>query len=1265
MKGHFWIVFLLPVFSLFSCDGGSENFTLPGEEKESALLMIIMNSRDELSRGITDNLMKAADYAKSRVKVTDVSLLLTGIEIPQAVKEVIITTDQLSKLKDTNFRILFDFASRGGTIVIAATSYETRLFYLMGLKPKPDMTLNNQANGWVFSGYVFPGLEKIEYGKIIAPIHGGFSEPDFLPSTEIILRSLSKPSIPLLTRKKVGLGQVFYFNTSTLNDKVTRGLLFSVVLRGLPGIPYPVANTSTIFLDDFPAPLYNTMMNPVDKEYKKNHAHFVHDVWWPDTRAMADTFSLAYTAMMAMNYNANNNPPFPYTEWENGKILSNGTEESGSILLAKAVAGSRHELGFHGYNHLSFIRKDWPSADFLSMALQSVEKRWILDGLGKMPSTFVPPTNQADSVCIPIVARQMSSLTVYSSLYLGDLHEGGNREFDPEPFHPQFFDYPRITSGYLFEDESRYNQEGMYILTGIWTHFVHPDDVFQELQRDEDQFSSRNAEGLWWKTTPGNPKSLYGEFRKRIVDIKSRFPLIRFLPAREAVPIVKNWRNMKLAIQDLDSVNRFHILSKNTDDYYGMFVNAEDTSKMFKTLRKISSGFHFEKHWDGFWVMLRTNRKTFDLPQIHKIATLDPKSVLSVQNTAAEAFRQFTQEFKVNSTWKDTRLADALRELKKGKTDSKSSEKFIALSVEFGQVQYALDLLRTRLLSVNGWKSKDAERFTTYSQWENKTDEIWSLAEMRWSAFPTDSTLKLVDYFDSRSPQSDPVVRKRWLLRKLSVFPDSAALKNEFASDYQDEESWPKAKAFLIEMIKKNPESDSLYRYALQRSFWYEKPEESFSWFLSFPERSHEQLRPLAKEIAFLYAWSGNNKTLAISWAEKANNFEISTYLDWLRESNRMGDYLKISDEYLTRHPDDDSLAYRVATQLLESGFYEQSLKTYQRIPAEKVTGLQQNQYQKKLDQVYWKYLAPLLPGYRPFLSQEKQTEINDEMVKINGISADAGLTWIGDNFKNEEWLWESKVSWGDRRSFINGIGADWIKVKSVISRQIISDAYYRVSYKPTWVFAENRSWLDMKAGIATNGAKIYPEATLAYNRAKGDTLFYVLKTNFEPEYIQTAIRSNIYVADLEAYGELRVFSDHLLTGGTKLEWYTDNNWVSTLTSRYLFSPGSLLNLSWRPLLDAGWLNSGKIYTSAQPYWTPDNWLIGGAGVRIERDWDHWTVFSELLVKGSNRQGAFFESSLKTGWKPFPRFHISAGTELSTSRLYRSNLINLQANWLF
>jgi hypothetical protein len=45
-----------------------------------------------------------------------------------------------------------------------------------------------------------------------------------------------------------------------------RGLLFAGVLKGLEGIPYPIANTATIFLDDFPAPQYEILAEPIKSE---------------------------------------------------------------------------------------------------------------------------------------------------------------------------------------------------------------------------------------------------------------------------------------------------------------------------------------------------------------------------------------------------------------------------------------------------------------------------------------------------------------------------------------------------------------------------------------------------------------------------------------------------------------------------------------------------------------------------------------------------------------------------------------------------------------------------------------------------------------------------------------------------------------------------------------------------------------------------------------------------------------------------------------
>src|SRR5699024_8825165 len=132
-------------------------------------------------------------------------------------------------------------------------------------------------------------------------------------------------------------------------------------------------------------------------------------------------------------------------------------------------------------------------------AVQAAQKRWSVDGLKPLPVTYVPPTNNIDSTGLRSLKKGMPTLKYMSSLYLGELEIGEGREFGPDPYVPGFFDYPRITSGFYNFDTSEFEQNSLYQLIGIWTHFIHPDDVFQVNQRDEDLFRSRNRLGLGWR----------------------------------------------------------------------------------------------------------------------------------------------------------------------------------------------------------------------------------------------------------------------------------------------------------------------------------------------------------------------------------------------------------------------------------------------------------------------------------------------------------------------------------------------------------------------------------------------------------------------------------------------------------------------------------------------------------------------------------------------------------------------------------------------
>ncbi len=301
--------------------------------------------------------------------------------------------------------------------------------------------------------------------------------------------------------------------------KMDRGLLFAGVLKGLEGIPYPIANTATIFLDDFPAPQYEILAEPIKSEMNYTTSDFVEKVWWPDMRALAKEFKIPYAAMLTMDYRNKIVPPFAFYPLTLKKIKTKDRVEPLPDYLVKDAAKNGHELAFHGYNHVSLLKEDWKNPKFIATSMGTVKKIWEISNFGKLPSTYVPPSNDIDKMGLVELKKAMPSIKYICSLYLGNLKDGGNREFDFDPFEKNIFDYPRISSGFYFKDDEKFTIQSLYLYTEIWTHFVHPDDVYQIPDRADKTsggYSLRNSLNYGWRKTKGSNKAMFPEFRNYI-----------------------------------------------------------------------------------------------------------------------------------------------------------------------------------------------------------------------------------------------------------------------------------------------------------------------------------------------------------------------------------------------------------------------------------------------------------------------------------------------------------------------------------------------------------------------------------------------------------------------------------------------------------------------------------------------------------------------------------------------------------------------------
>ncbi|MDZ7680253.1 MAG: DUF2194 domain-containing protein [Fodinibius sp.] len=285
-------------------------------------------------------------------------------------------------------------------MVFLTPIYDDRFAYFLGLKRNTTQPIDTTAQGFSFKEHIFPNYQGESYEPRATFIHSGFAGSEFVEEKKVIATAANNEDYPVIIQRDIGKGQSIYFNTMTMAEKSYRGLLFSVGLKSLEGYPYRVANVSTIFLDDFPAPIYDTKLAPIDGEYDTTHANFVARIWWPDMKTLADTFDIDYSAMLAFNYNAVVVPPFDFKEWEASRLYIDGKSRNASAWMAQDIVNSSHELAFHGYNHFSLWTQDWDNMQFMQASLQAAKKRWTIENFGVFPVTYVPPTNNIDSVGI-------------------------------------------------------------------------------------------------------------------------------------------------------------------------------------------------------------------------------------------------------------------------------------------------------------------------------------------------------------------------------------------------------------------------------------------------------------------------------------------------------------------------------------------------------------------------------------------------------------------------------------------------------------------------------------------------------------------------------------------------------------------------------------------------------------------------------------------------------------------------------------------------
>ncbi|MFN7775237.1 DUF2194 domain-containing protein, partial [Flavobacterium sp.] len=257
-------------------------YALPGMSDQPVVLTLL-DVKSKSSKAYSDAIQKSCDYTKLPFRATDIDSWNAQPSISKSVRVVMIHNTK--RVADAGIPVLLNFVIRGGTVYVPFAVEDHRFAYLLGFQSRANWETDTTSKGWHYTTPVFPSMAGKKIGTAI-PLYG-FTADNFSPSIKILATAANNPNYPTIIENPIGKGRVIFYNTSFDFTKIDRGFLFVGILKGIEGVPYSVANTSTVFLDDFPAPQYNINAEPVLTEMNKTTAEFVSDVWWPDMRKLA------------------------------------------------------------------------------------------------------------------------------------------------------------------------------------------------------------------------------------------------------------------------------------------------------------------------------------------------------------------------------------------------------------------------------------------------------------------------------------------------------------------------------------------------------------------------------------------------------------------------------------------------------------------------------------------------------------------------------------------------------------------------------------------------------------------------------------------------------------------------------------------------------------------------------------------------------------------------------------------------------------------
>ncbi len=408
---------------------------------------------------------------------------------------------------------------------------------LFGIKKFREST--TLVKGIRYAGGFFPGVEGLHvrgtgYGgdEGVEVNNTTITDDAVVLAGAVVEGEPTKLGQPVLWKRTHGKGRTFYRNDAVYTGKVWRGSVLQTVLQSMRVGVAPIINALVYYIDDCPQPMWSVSKSPIKEEFNLTDTDFYKKVWWPDLMAMARRFSLRMTFVLIFSYDdAVADKGDPQARDGKGKGFSAepfyaAAAKGVPLWMAREAIRLGHEVGLHGYNHQSLIkggRSDgttagWMRREPMIKALKLARREWQnIFGPGHAPFTYIAPNNYIHRAGKEAVREAFPEIRVMSAQYLNEDDIEG-QEFDVDPDVAHFMDLPRVSSEFFTGAHNNVPMLDGVMLVGAWTHFVHPDDVYDD---------ERNGPTRSWK-------GLKASSIKMLKHMRKSYPWMRSLTARDA-----------------------------------------------------------------------------------------------------------------------------------------------------------------------------------------------------------------------------------------------------------------------------------------------------------------------------------------------------------------------------------------------------------------------------------------------------------------------------------------------------------------------------------------------------------------------------------------------------------------------------------------------------------------------------------------------------------------------------------------------------------